>query len=309
MFGYDIATGNNIIVVALLGSQHLSVFESTQFEMTRIVVSGVRSSLDKRIRLRQSKIWNTLCKRMSSGGELWESLIQLIQSYNMCVCVLSMCHPATRPRCARNPRFRRLYRVFDHGRLRCRSIRALRASFACWLDIFHNSFLDFSHIFTLVLCKFHQDFMLNQKFAPHLVVKTNGTLWRHGDLHVVRVDFGHLPGLRRVGQHCAHSPERFGKCTEYDFVYMIYGCIKNHLKWLLYICKYTYYMHDIWYMICILRMNYISYCYKMLMLEGSSSINFEFRTTGVENELTVAVKIGHSLTARRSRCMLLKLGL
>ena len=39
VFGYDIATGNNIIVVALLGSQHLSVFESTQFEMTRIVVS------------------------------------------------------------------------------------------------------------------------------------------------------------------------------------------------------------------------------------------------------------------------------
>ena len=64
----------------------------------------------------------------------------------------------------------------------------------------------------------------------------------------------------------------------------------------------------IW-MICILRMNYISYCYKMLMLESSSSINLGFKTTGVENELTVAVKIGHSLTARRSTCMLLKLDL
>ena len=95
---------------------------------------------------------------------------------------------------------------------------------------FHKSFWDFSRIFTIGLCKFHQNFMLNLKFAPHLVVKTNGTLWRHGDLHVVRVDFGHLPGLRRVGQHCAHSSERFGKCTIYIYIYMIYGCIKNHLK-------------------------------------------------------------------------------
>ena len=47
VFGYGIATGNNIVVVALLGSQHLSVFESTQFEMTNIVVSGVTSILDK----------------------------------------------------------------------------------------------------------------------------------------------------------------------------------------------------------------------------------------------------------------------
>lgn len=65
---------------------------------------------------------------------------------------------------------------------------------------FHKLLLDFSRIFTLVE---------NLFIAPHLVVYTKVTLWRHGDLHVVRVDFGHLPGLRRVGQHCAHSPNRY----------------------------------------------------------------------------------------------------
>lgn len=146
--------------------------------------------------IRQNKIWNTICKPMSCGGEMSESRIHVFP-----------------PRCA----------TWNPG-LDDFTVYLIMAGSNCWSDhllagwtfrvvFFGGRFCRscFILIFTVFPSWWKpQSGIQNRKNSNRTNQTTtnrpNGWDLRHGDLHVVRVDFGHLPGLRRFGQYCA-QPE------------------------------------------------------------------------------------------------------
>lgn len=170
---------------------------------------------------------------MSYGGELWESLTQ---SYSH-TCVFppySMCHPAPRPRCARNPRFRRLYRVFDHGRLVC----------SCWSDrLLHRLLADwtFSQITFGFFTYFHVSWKpfycttfgcLHKSDALEARGSTRGTSWFWAPSWAAPCwpALCAFPEPANVQIICIYIYIYIDAYKFIIFIFTIYGCIKKHLK-------------------------------------------------------------------------------